>query len=232
MTSRARHSRILLAAIINTPSRGPSTKSRAQRPAVAPGPKARVHFPACPRRPADTSARTLPAHRPVPSRPRPQWGKRYGRRIEIRKVPGGPEAMTARTEIFGRDGQKAQWPCGPRRAGPAADPSPGGGPATGVGPSLPLRGRRAAPLADHSRQVMSGEGFGKSAFAIDWTYSRQRVLAARPAPSRGRSVSTATSTSRSASPSRLPGLPGPPLVLRLGQRTHSRCTSSRSVEPP
>ncbi|MFD9286522.1 transposase [Streptomyces mirabilis] len=36
----------------------------------------------------------------------PEWDKRYGRRIEIRKVPGGPEAVIARAEVFGRDGQK------------------------------------------------------------------------------------------------------------------------------
>ncbi|WP_329276511.1 IS1182 family transposase [Streptomyces sp. NBC_01451] len=36
----------------------------------------------------------------------PEWDKRYGRRIEIRKVAGGPEAVIARAETFGRDGQK------------------------------------------------------------------------------------------------------------------------------
>ncbi|WP_329372913.1 transposase [Streptomyces sp. NBC_01483] len=35
----------------------------------------------------------------------PGWDKRYGRKIEIRKVPGGPDAVIARAEVFGRDGQ-------------------------------------------------------------------------------------------------------------------------------
>jgi hypothetical protein len=45
----------------------------------------------------------------------PEWDKRYGRKIEIRKVPGGPEAVIARAEVFGRDGQKvlaALWASG------------------------------------------------------------------------------------------------------------------------
>jgi transposase len=36
----------------------------------------------------------------------PEWDKRYGRKIEIRKVPGGPEAEIARAETLGREGQK------------------------------------------------------------------------------------------------------------------------------
>ncbi|WP_406432157.1 transposase [Streptomyces sp. NBC_00631] len=36
----------------------------------------------------------------------PEWAKRYGRRVEIGKLPGGKAAVTARAEEFGRDGQK------------------------------------------------------------------------------------------------------------------------------
>ncbi|MFF4120458.1 transposase [Streptomyces sp. NPDC001714] len=36
----------------------------------------------------------------------PEWTKRYGRRVEIGKLPGGKAAVTARAEEFGRDGQK------------------------------------------------------------------------------------------------------------------------------
>lgn len=42
----------------------------------------------------------------------PEWIKRYGRRVEIGKLPGGKAAVTARAEEFGRDGQKiltAAW---------------------------------------------------------------------------------------------------------------------------
>ncbi|MGW1563030.1 SDR family NAD(P)-dependent oxidoreductase [Streptomyces sp. NPDC002144] len=42
----------------------------------------------------------------------PEWAKRYGRRVEIGKLPGGKAAVTARAEEFGRDGQKiltAAW---------------------------------------------------------------------------------------------------------------------------
>ncbi|WP_405848879.1 transposase [Streptomyces sp. NBC_01518] len=42
----------------------------------------------------------------------PEWAKRYGRRAEIGKLPGGKAAVTARAEEFGRDGQKvlsAAW---------------------------------------------------------------------------------------------------------------------------
>nr|WP_222109932.1 IS1182 family transposase [Streptomyces cupreus] len=42
----------------------------------------------------------------------PEWAKRYGRRVEIGKLPGGTAAVTARAEKFGRDGQKiltAAW---------------------------------------------------------------------------------------------------------------------------
>jgi hypothetical protein len=42
----------------------------------------------------------------------PEWAKRYGRRVEIGKLPGGKAAVTARAEEFGRDGQKiltASW---------------------------------------------------------------------------------------------------------------------------
>ncbi|WP_455357549.1 transposase [Streptomyces sp. SYSU K217416] len=42
----------------------------------------------------------------------PEWGKRYGRKVEIGKVPGGKAGVTARAETFGRDGQKvlaAAW---------------------------------------------------------------------------------------------------------------------------
>lgn len=41
-----------------------------------------------------------------------EWAKRYGRRVEIGKLPGGKAAVTARAEEFGRDGQKvltAAW---------------------------------------------------------------------------------------------------------------------------
>ncbi|MFI6663313.1 IS1182 family transposase [Streptomyces sp. NPDC050523] len=42
----------------------------------------------------------------------PEWAKRYGRRVEIGKIPGGKAAVSARAEEFGRDGQKiltAAW---------------------------------------------------------------------------------------------------------------------------
>lgn len=42
----------------------------------------------------------------------PEWDKRYGRKVEIGKVPGGKAGVTALAEIFGRDGQKvlaAAW---------------------------------------------------------------------------------------------------------------------------
>ncbi|MFJ1559804.1 IS1182 family transposase [Streptomyces mirabilis] len=42
----------------------------------------------------------------------PEWVKRYGRRVEIGKLPGGKAAVTARAEEYGRDGQKiltAAW---------------------------------------------------------------------------------------------------------------------------
>ncbi|MFI0242083.1 IS1182 family transposase [Streptomyces sp. NPDC016845] len=42
----------------------------------------------------------------------PEWAKRYGRRVEIGRLPGGKTAVTARAEEFGRDGQKvltAAW---------------------------------------------------------------------------------------------------------------------------
>ncbi|MET7718246.1 IS1182 family transposase [Streptomyces sp. NPDC005407] len=42
----------------------------------------------------------------------PEWAKRYGRRIEIGKLPGGKAAVTERAEQTGRDGQKiltAAW---------------------------------------------------------------------------------------------------------------------------
>ncbi|MEU6612098.1 transposase [Streptomyces shenzhenensis] len=42
----------------------------------------------------------------------PEWAKRYGRRVEIGKLPGGKAAVTARAEEFGRDGHKiltAAW---------------------------------------------------------------------------------------------------------------------------
>lgn len=45
----------------------------------------------------------------------PEWAKRYGRRVEIGKLRGGKAAVTARTEEFGRDGQKiltAAWATG------------------------------------------------------------------------------------------------------------------------
>jgi hypothetical protein len=49
----------------------------------------------------------------------PEWAKRYGRRVEIGKLPGGKTAVTARAEEFGRDGQKiltAAWTaCAPPR---------------------------------------------------------------------------------------------------------------------
>ncbi|MET8454119.1 hypothetical protein [Streptomyces sp. NPDC005209] len=36
----------------------------------------------------------------------PEWDKRYGRKVEIGKVPGGKAGVTALAETFGRDGQK------------------------------------------------------------------------------------------------------------------------------
>ena len=36
----------------------------------------------------------------------PDWDKRYGRKVEIGKVPGGKAGVTALAETFGRDGQK------------------------------------------------------------------------------------------------------------------------------
>lgn len=42
----------------------------------------------------------------------PEWDKRYGRKIEIGKVPGGKAGVTALAEAFGRDGHKvlaAAW---------------------------------------------------------------------------------------------------------------------------
>ena len=42
----------------------------------------------------------------------PEWDKRYGRKVEIGKVPGGKARVTALAEAFGRDGQKilaAAW---------------------------------------------------------------------------------------------------------------------------
>jgi transposase len=36
----------------------------------------------------------------------PEWAKRYGRRVEIGKLPGGKAAVTTRAEEFGQDGQK------------------------------------------------------------------------------------------------------------------------------
>ncbi|MFJ9381783.1 transposase [Streptomyces sp. NPDC101455] len=42
----------------------------------------------------------------------PEWGKRYGRKVEIGRVPGGKAGVTAVAETFGRDGQKilaAAW---------------------------------------------------------------------------------------------------------------------------
>lgn len=38
----------------------------------------------------------------------PEWDKRYGRKVEIGKVPGGKAGGTALAEAFGRDGQKIQ----------------------------------------------------------------------------------------------------------------------------
>lgn len=45
----------------------------------------------------------------------PEWVKRYGRQVEIGKLPGGKAAVTARAEEYGRDGQKiltAAWAAG------------------------------------------------------------------------------------------------------------------------
>ena len=42
----------------------------------------------------------------------PEWDKRYGRKVEIGRVPGGKAGVTALAEAFGRDGQKilaAAW---------------------------------------------------------------------------------------------------------------------------
>jgi hypothetical protein len=42
----------------------------------------------------------------------PGWAKRYGRKVEIGKVPGGKAAVRERAEEFGRDGQRlltAAW---------------------------------------------------------------------------------------------------------------------------
>ncbi|MFI9583890.1 transposase [Streptomyces sp. NPDC052236] len=42
----------------------------------------------------------------------PEWDKRYGRKVEIGKVPGGKAGVTALAEAFGRDGRKvlaAAW---------------------------------------------------------------------------------------------------------------------------
>jgi hypothetical protein len=42
----------------------------------------------------------------------PEWDKRYGRKVEIGKVPGGKAGVTALAETFGRDGHKilaAAW---------------------------------------------------------------------------------------------------------------------------
>ncbi len=42
----------------------------------------------------------------------PEWDKRYGRKVEIGKVPGGEAGVTAVAEAFGQDGQKilaAAW---------------------------------------------------------------------------------------------------------------------------
>ncbi|MGP4091605.1 hypothetical protein [Streptomyces sp. KR55] len=42
----------------------------------------------------------------------PEWAKRYGRRVEIGKLPGGKAAVITRAEEFGQDGQKvltAAW---------------------------------------------------------------------------------------------------------------------------
>jgi hypothetical protein len=42
----------------------------------------------------------------------PGWAKRYGRRVELGKLPDVKAAMTARTEEVGQDGQKtatAAW---------------------------------------------------------------------------------------------------------------------------
>lgn len=49
----------------------------------------------------------------------PEWDKRYGRKVETGKVPGGKAGVTALAETFGRDGQKlltALWaPAAPPR---------------------------------------------------------------------------------------------------------------------
>ncbi|MFI6663321.1 IS1182 family transposase, partial [Streptomyces sp. NPDC050523] len=45
----------------------------------------------------------------------PGWAKRYGRKVEIGKVPGGKAAVRERAEEFGRDGQRlltAAWAAG------------------------------------------------------------------------------------------------------------------------
>ncbi|MCX5536551.1 IS1182 family transposase [Streptomyces sp. NBC_00006] len=45
----------------------------------------------------------------------PEWDKRYGRKVEIGRVPGGKAGVTALAETFGRDGQKilaAAWAAG------------------------------------------------------------------------------------------------------------------------
>jgi hypothetical protein len=68
-----------------------------------------------------------------------EWDKRYGRKVEIGKVPGGKTEVSALAETFGRDGQKilaAAWAAGapPRLRAIAA----GGDPASGLGAPLLL----------------------------------------------------------------------------------------------
>jgi hypothetical protein len=53
----------------------------------------------------------------------PEWGKRYGRKVEIGRVPGGKAAVVALAQTIGGDGQKRSWP-----RWPIPPPCPGCGP--------------------------------------------------------------------------------------------------------
>ncbi|WP_371674711.1 hypothetical protein OG985_46305 [Streptomyces sp. NBC_00289] len=47
----------------------------------------------------------------------PEWDERYGRKVDIGKVPGGKAGVTALAEAFGQDGRKvlaAAWAATPR----------------------------------------------------------------------------------------------------------------------
>ncbi|MFE9687833.1 transposase [Streptomyces sp. NPDC006285] len=64
----------------------------------------------------------------------PEWAKRYGRRVEIGKLPGGKAAVAARAEQFGRDGQKVLTAAWATRLAPPAASSSNGDPSPDLGP--------------------------------------------------------------------------------------------------